>query len=195
MVPPLGTLAPPGSAESQALGKQHGRDLAAYTPSLENMRELTSHTIYTRALVTDELVRERYEMSTGKNYEAQLQREQARGTRPILDQLRQLLGVLGEDDPRLRIGQDEGGVLGVRAGVDGGGCGAGAHDGQVGEHPLIAGSRGDPDALFGLDTEREQSGGQSFDLFLRFPPRFRYPVAVANVSERLGVRCRLHALE
>jgi pimeloyl-ACP methyl ester carboxylesterase len=82
-----GTLAPPGSPESQALGKQHGRDLAAYTPSLENMQEMTSHTIYNPALVTDELVRERYEMSAGKNFEAQQKRREAAGARPILDQL------------------------------------------------------------------------------------------------------------
>ena len=82
-----GTLAPPGSPASQALGQQHARDLAAYTPSLESMRELTSHTICNQALVTDELVRERYEMSAGKNYAAQLAREKVRGTRPILDRL------------------------------------------------------------------------------------------------------------
>jgi len=85
-----GTLSPPGSPESQALGKQHGRDLAEYTPSLENMRELTSHTIYNQALVTDETVRERYEMSTGKNYEAQLHRRGAAGARPIHEELRNM---------------------------------------------------------------------------------------------------------
>src|SRR5712692_168461 len=85
-----GTLAPPGSPESQALGKQHGRDLAEYTPSLENMRALTSHTIYNQALVTDETVRERYEMSTGKNDEAQLHRRGAAAARPIHEELRNM---------------------------------------------------------------------------------------------------------
>jgi 2-hydroxy-6-oxonona-2,4-dienedioate hydrolase len=85
-----GTLAPPGSAESQALGKQHARDLAEFTPGLENMRELTSHTIYNPALVTDETVRERHEMSVGKNYEAQRNRRAAAGARPIHDELRNM---------------------------------------------------------------------------------------------------------
>src|SRR5207253_8468455 len=85
-----GSLAPPGSPESQALGKQHARDLAEFTPSLENMRELTSHTIYNQALVTDETVRERHEMSIGKNYEAQRNRRGAAGARPIHEELRNM---------------------------------------------------------------------------------------------------------
>jgi 2-hydroxy-6-oxonona-2,4-dienedioate hydrolase len=85
-----GTLAPPGSADSEALGKQHSRDLADYTPSLEGIRELTSHTIYNQALVTDELVQERYAMSTGKNYEAHLQRRDAPRARPLREDLKRL---------------------------------------------------------------------------------------------------------
>jgi pimeloyl-ACP methyl ester carboxylesterase len=85
-----GTLSPPGSPESQALSKHHGRELAEYTPSLENMRAMTSKTIYNQELVTDEAVQERYEMSTGKNYEAQEKRRGAPGARPIHDQLRNM---------------------------------------------------------------------------------------------------------
>jgi pimeloyl-ACP methyl ester carboxylesterase len=85
-----GTLAPRGSAESQALGKQHGEELRKYTPTLEHMRELTMGTIYNKALVTDDLVRERYEMSAGKNYEAQLKRAEAPGARPIFEELKKL---------------------------------------------------------------------------------------------------------
>lgn len=83
-----GTLSPAGSAESVALSKEHARELGDYTPSLENMRTLTSKTIYNQALVTDDLVRERYEMSTGKNFEAQQQRRQASGSTSIREQLR-----------------------------------------------------------------------------------------------------------
>jgi 2-hydroxy-6-oxonona-2,4-dienedioate hydrolase len=78
-----GTLAPRGSAESQALAKKHGQDLRAYTPTLENMRTLTRGTIFTQELVTEELVRERYEMSAGKNYEAQLKRAEAAPARSL----------------------------------------------------------------------------------------------------------------
>ena len=38
----------------------------------------------------------------------------------LLDELLELTFVLGEDDLRVGVGQDVGGVLGVRAGVDGG---------------------------------------------------------------------------
>jgi len=71
------TLAPKGSAESQAKSKKHAEELRAYTPSLENMRTMTFGTLFHRELVTEELVRERYEMSTGKNCEAQLRRSEA----------------------------------------------------------------------------------------------------------------------
>jgi 2-hydroxy-6-oxonona-2,4-dienedioate hydrolase len=54
------------------------------------MRELTLGTIFNKELVTESLVRERYEMSIGKNYEAQLQRRTAARQRPIYDELRQI---------------------------------------------------------------------------------------------------------
>jgi len=85
-----GTLAPRGGAESQALAKKHGEELREYSPSIENMRKLTTGTIFHKELVTDELVRERYEMSAGKNYEAQLKRHEAPGARPIHEDLRNL---------------------------------------------------------------------------------------------------------
>ena len=81
------TLAPKGSAESQAKSKKHAEELREYTPTLENMRKMTFGTIYHRELVTDELVRERYEMSTGKNYDAQLKRYDAPKSKPLEDRL------------------------------------------------------------------------------------------------------------
>jgi pimeloyl-ACP methyl ester carboxylesterase len=51
------------------------------------MRKLTERTIYHAALVTDELVRERYEMSLGKNEEAQRARAAAPPARPIHEEL------------------------------------------------------------------------------------------------------------
>jgi pimeloyl-ACP methyl ester carboxylesterase len=85
-----GSLSPQGSAESQSMAKKHSDELREYEPSLENMRKLTLGTIFNKDLVTEELVRERYEMSTGKNYEAQLQRRSAPRQRPIYDDLSQL---------------------------------------------------------------------------------------------------------
>jgi len=72
-----GSLSPSGSAASQSLAQKHAADLREYEPSMENMRKLTFGTIHNKNLVTEELVRERYEMSIGKNYEAQLARRTA----------------------------------------------------------------------------------------------------------------------
>jgi 2-hydroxy-6-oxonona-2,4-dienedioate hydrolase len=85
-----GTLAPKGSEESQALGRKHSEELRAYEPTLENMRKLTLGTLFRKELVTDELVEERYAMSLGKNYDAQLQRRGAKPPQGIHDELRKL---------------------------------------------------------------------------------------------------------
>ena len=85
-----GSLSPQGSAESQSMAKKHSEDLREYEPSLENMRKLTFGTIFNKHLVTEELIQERYEMSIGKNYEAQLQRRNAARQRPVYDELTQL---------------------------------------------------------------------------------------------------------
>lgn len=84
------TLAPKGSAESQARAKKHAEELRAYTPTVENMRTLTLGTLFHRELVTDDLVQARYEMSTGKHYEAQLKRAEAPRSKPIDEELRSL---------------------------------------------------------------------------------------------------------
>ena len=84
------TLAPKGSPESQAKSKQHAEDLRAYTPSYENMLKMTQGTLYHQELVTDELVRERYKMSTGKNYDAQLARTSAAKSNSLDDELANL---------------------------------------------------------------------------------------------------------
>src|ERR1051325_1305685 len=85
-----GSLSPQGSAASQELAKKHSDELREYEPSIENMRKLTLGTIFDKELVTDELVRERYEMSTGKNYDAQNQRRTAARQRPVYDELSRL---------------------------------------------------------------------------------------------------------
>jgi len=84
------TLAPKGSAESQAKSKKHADELRAYTPSFENMMKMTRGTLYRQELVTEELVRERFEMSTGKNYAAQLKRADAPRSKPLDEELNKL---------------------------------------------------------------------------------------------------------
>ncbi len=54
------------------------------------MKKITLVTIFNKELVTDKLVRERYEMSIGKNYEAQVQRRKAPRQRPVYEQLTDL---------------------------------------------------------------------------------------------------------
>ncbi len=85
-----GSLSPAGSAASQSLAQKHAADLREYEPSLENMRKLTFGTIHNKNLVTEELIRARYEMSTGKNYDAQVARRTAARQRPVYDELSQL---------------------------------------------------------------------------------------------------------
>jgi 2-hydroxy-6-oxonona-2,4-dienedioate hydrolase len=84
------TLAPKGSPESQAKSRKHAEELRAYTPSFDNMMKMTQGTLYRHDLVTDELVRERYEMSTGKNYNAQLARRNAAKSKSLDDELANL---------------------------------------------------------------------------------------------------------
>jgi pimeloyl-ACP methyl ester carboxylesterase len=82
-----GTLAPKGSAESQVLGQKHSEDLREYQPSLENMRALTTGTLFRKDLVTEELVRARHEMSIGKNQEAARLRRGVKPPRSLVDEL------------------------------------------------------------------------------------------------------------
>ena len=82
-----GTLAPKGSAESQALGQKHSEELREYVPGMENMRALTLGTLFRKELVTEELVRARHEMSIGKNQEAARLRRGAKPPRPLFDEL------------------------------------------------------------------------------------------------------------
>jgi pimeloyl-ACP methyl ester carboxylesterase len=85
-----GGVGPPASPEAEAISRQHGRELGEYVPSLENIRKLTEGTIYSHELITDELIQLRYEMSAGKNYEAQMGRRAGPPTRPVNEGLRSL---------------------------------------------------------------------------------------------------------
>jgi 2-hydroxy-6-oxonona-2,4-dienedioate hydrolase len=85
-----GTLAPRGSAAADAQSREHAERLRAYVPSLENSRSLTMQTLVNPENVTEELVRLRYEMSTGKNREAEERRRGTPAPKPITDELQNL---------------------------------------------------------------------------------------------------------
>lgn len=85
-----GTLAPRGSAAAEAQSREHAERLRSYVPSLEACRALTMQTLVNPENVTEELVRLRYEMSTGKNREAEERRRRAPSPRPITSELRNL---------------------------------------------------------------------------------------------------------
>ena len=85
-----GTLAPRGSAASEELSREHAERLASYEPSLENCRALTMQTLLNPERVTDDLVRERYEMSIGKNFEANEKRRGIPAPRPVYEELKNL---------------------------------------------------------------------------------------------------------
>ena len=84
------TLAPKGSATSMARAEAHGDELRSYIPSLEAMQAMTRKTLFRQDLVTDELVRERYEMSKGALFEASKARAAVRGFRSLEGELHQL---------------------------------------------------------------------------------------------------------
>ncbi len=81
------TLAPPGSSASQRTAAAHTKVLRSYEPSLENMRALTKGTLFHQELVTDDLVRERFEMSIGPRFDAMVKRRDMPRARSIADEL------------------------------------------------------------------------------------------------------------
>lgn len=107
-----GTLSPRGSGAAEAQAQEHGRQLREYTPSLDNIRTMTMKTLFDKSLVDEELVRLRYEMSIGKNFEAQTKRRTAPAPKPINDELgnltQQTLLIWGNNDHGVAI---ERGVL------------------------------------------------------------------------------------
>lgn len=82
-----GTLSPPGSAAAAAQGKKHAQELREYTPTLENMRTMTLKTLFRSELVTEDLVAERYDMSTGSRFDAIVKRWDAPPAKPVGESL------------------------------------------------------------------------------------------------------------
>ena len=77
---------------------------------------------------------------------------------PTCTQLAELDFVLGEHDPAPGVGEDVRDIVGNRRGVHGSGGGAGTHDRQVSQDPLVARCRGDRHALLRLDADGHQTG-------------------------------------
>ncbi|HXV79571.1 MAG TPA: alpha/beta hydrolase, partial [Candidatus Binatia bacterium] len=73
--------APAAPNHLQAAGR-HSTELRQYTPSLENARSLTMGTLFHKSLA-NEIVQERYEMSVGKNFDAQSARSQTASPQPF----------------------------------------------------------------------------------------------------------------
>lgn len=70
-----GSLLPPLEGSSAAEGEEG----PSAEPTLEDARRLLEFNLHNKALATDEAVRLRHRMSTGKNYQAFLARKQAKG--------------------------------------------------------------------------------------------------------------------
>ena len=106
------TVAPRGSFESHAQAQHHRQELGNYAPSLDNIRTMTMKTLFHKELVDDDLVRTRYEMSIGKNAEAQMRRKEAPAPKPIIEDLANLktktLLIWGKNDQGVAL---ERGVL------------------------------------------------------------------------------------
>ena len=62
------------------------------------------------------------------------------------------------------------------------------HHREVGEDPLVAGARGDADALLGLQTEREQAGREAGDPVAGLLPGDGLPGLAPRVAVRLASR-------
>ena len=73
-VPLTAAMEPPPPTD----GPSHGEVLGAFEPGLENMRKLTSGTIFDQSKVTEDLVQLRHKMSDGTHHEAQRKSRAAR---------------------------------------------------------------------------------------------------------------------
>jgi pimeloyl-ACP methyl ester carboxylesterase len=85
-----GTLAPRGSAAAEQLAQEHAEFTGSYEPSVENCWNLTRGTLFNKEKVTEELVRERYAMSIGKNHDTQQRRKGVKPPRPVHAELKNL---------------------------------------------------------------------------------------------------------
>ena len=83
-------LARRGSPDADARARAYAAALPESIPTLESVRAMTLETLHNRDLVTEELVRARFEMSSGARFQAQLSRRMAPAQRSIVDDLPRL---------------------------------------------------------------------------------------------------------
>lgn len=76
-----------GSDEADARARAYAAARPEEPPTLESVRVMTLETLHHHELVTDELVQTRFEMSSGRHYEAQRGRRLAAAQRSIVDDL------------------------------------------------------------------------------------------------------------
>ena len=113
----------------------------------------------------------------------------------VVPQLANLRVVLGEDDPAARVRDDERDVLGGRGRIHGRRSRSGAHDGQISQHPLVAGGRRHRDGLFALYAQRDQAGGLPADPVTDLAPGDARPAVAGRKAVGLAGRRGRNSIE
>jgi 2-hydroxy-6-oxonona-2,4-dienedioate hydrolase len=85
-----GSLAPRAPGASEDIVRQRAAERAEYTPSLENARAYLMSSFANPTAITTDLVREMFEMSSGKNQDAHQARQALPLPPPIYDELYRL---------------------------------------------------------------------------------------------------------
>jgi len=73
-----GTALPPLPDKAAAGGPAEGQEGTTTTPTLEDMRKIMDNNFFNKALISPELLKQRLEMSVGKNFDAFIERSKAR---------------------------------------------------------------------------------------------------------------------
>lgn len=73
-----GTVLPPLPGKVASGGAGEGQEGASANPTLEDMRKILDSNFFNKALITQEVLQKRLEMSIGKNLDAFIQRSKAR---------------------------------------------------------------------------------------------------------------------
>jgi 2-hydroxy-6-oxonona-2,4-dienedioate hydrolase len=101
-----GTVLPPLPGKAGSGGAGEGQEGTTTAPTLEDMRKILDTNFYNKALITQEVLQRRLEMSVGKNFEAFVERSKAREpqkeTVPLYQRLKEisvpLILVYGKQD-------------------------------------------------------------------------------------------------
>jgi 2-hydroxy-6-oxonona-2,4-dienedioate hydrolase len=85
-----GSLVPGDPSEADAAARQRATALPSAPPTLDSVRALTEQTLVRRELITEELVRARFEASDGRRFVAHVARQSVPPPRSIRDELPKL---------------------------------------------------------------------------------------------------------